>query len=283
MNRIKTAYENAAPTSGELAAYREEFIKELDAPQGTVKPLKAINRRRWIRAAVVAVCLLLVCGTGAYAAGWFTKPFEVVTEGYTIVDKNGNEVNGKMVDVLLYPLLPEELKGKIRDDILAQQADHKDSIFFVKGFSSVKEAVDYLGCDKLEIPHYPCEMPVSVIYAGQIVRSIGWVYLNGDGEKDGMRFSFTNMFNLSKDKIPGYHGFDLVYYDRNEDIVMPDVSEFDTANGINCKVAVCNIDGRSVVCGFLTKNSIAYDFDILCDENDQEKAIQILHDWAEHF
>lgn len=59
MNRIKTAYENAAPTSGELAAYREEFIKELDAPQGTVKPLKAINRRRWRRVAIIVACLVL--------------------------------------------------------------------------------------------------------------------------------------------------------------------------------------------------------------------------------
>jgi len=67
MNRIKTAYENAAPGSGELAAYREEFIKELDAPQGTVaKPLNTGNRRRWRRVAIVAACLVLC--TAAVAA-----------------------------------------------------------------------------------------------------------------------------------------------------------------------------------------------------------------------
>ena len=67
MNRIKTAYENSAPTSGELAAYREEFIKELDAPQGTVaKPLNTGNRRRWRRVAIVAACLVLC--TAAVAA-----------------------------------------------------------------------------------------------------------------------------------------------------------------------------------------------------------------------
>ena len=49
-----------------------------------------VNRRRWIHAAVVAVCLVLGCGAVGYAAGWFTKPFEVVTEGITIVDKDGN-------------------------------------------------------------------------------------------------------------------------------------------------------------------------------------------------
>ena len=52
MNRIKTAYENAAPGSGELAAYREEFIKKLDAPQGTARSLMTVNKRRWRRAVI---------------------------------------------------------------------------------------------------------------------------------------------------------------------------------------------------------------------------------------
>lgn len=59
MNRIKNAYENATPSNGELAAYREEFIKELDAPRGTARPLKTGNRRRWRRVAIIAACLIV--------------------------------------------------------------------------------------------------------------------------------------------------------------------------------------------------------------------------------
>ena len=44
-------------------------------------------RRKVLRVAVIAACLVLVLGTVAYAAGWFTKPFEVRTEGITIIDK----------------------------------------------------------------------------------------------------------------------------------------------------------------------------------------------------
>ena len=243
-----------------------------------------VNRRRWTRAAIVAVCLMLVCGTGAYAAGWFTKPFEVVTEGITIVDKNGNEVAGKMVMVQLNALKPEELKGKIRDDILAKQADPTGGIFFSKTFSSVKEAADYLGCDKLETPYYPCEMTVDVLYTGEKARSNSSVSIMGIREIDGMRFSFANMFVVNKDETPGNMGFGLETYDGNADFMgVPDVSEFDTANGINCKVAIFVYEGRLDVRGFLTKNSIAYNFNIGCDESDQEKALQILHDWAEHF
>ena len=59
MNRIKTAYENAAPGTGELAAYREEFIKELDAPRGAARPINTGNSRRWRRVAIVAACLVV--------------------------------------------------------------------------------------------------------------------------------------------------------------------------------------------------------------------------------
>ena len=242
------------------------------------------NRRRWTRAAVVAACLMLVCGTAAYAAGWFTKPFDVVTEGITVVDKDGNEVAGKDVRVLLNALRPQEFKGKFRDDVLAHQTDPNGGAFLVQTFKSMKEAADYLGCGKLETPYYPFEMPVDVLYTGSKDLSNGSVSIQGIGEKDGMRCGFTNMFRVNKDEAPGYLGFGLECYDGYGNFMgNPDVSEFDTANGINVKVAVFTYDGRIDVRGFLTKNSIAYNIDIGCDESDQEKAFQILHDWAEHF
>ena len=243
-----------------------------------------VNRRRWTRAAIMAACLMLVCGTVAYAAGWFTKPFDVVNEGITIVDKNGNEVAGKSLLVLLNALKPEEFKGKIRADALAQKADPNGNIFMVGNFSGMKEVVDYLGFDKLETPHYPCDMSVDLIYNGLNDLSTGSVSMNGMGNNDGMQFSFTNMFRINKDASSGNLGFGLEQVDANGNVIgVSDVSEFDTANGINCKVAIFVYEGRASIQGFLTKNSVVYNFNIGCDEDDQEKAIQILHDWAEHF
>ena len=77
MNRIKNAYENATPSNGELAAYREEFIKELDAPRGTARPLKTGNRRRWRRVAIIAACLIVATAAVMAFTGKMRKLFSI--------------------------------------------------------------------------------------------------------------------------------------------------------------------------------------------------------------
>ena len=65
MNRIRQAYDDAAPAAAELAANREGFLQALDSSQG-VRPLaKARHGRRWYVAAMIAACLIIgtVVGT----------------------------------------------------------------------------------------------------------------------------------------------------------------------------------------------------------------------------
>ena len=173
------------------------------------------TRRRGLRIALIAACLVVVLGVVAYAAGWFTKPFEVVNEGITIKDDKGNETAGSAVTVLLDALDPEEIRGSFRDDALEMQADSMGYIQLYREFPNVNDAVEYIGCDKLDAPYFPNDIPSVVFFNGKQDLSLGSPIIQSMGNIDDIGINSIIQFFFQDGNL----SFDLSMYNEKGDFV----------------------------------------------------------------
>ena len=169
----------------------------LEAMPDSVIAMPLANHRKWLKAAVIAVCVILAAGTVAYATGIISSPFHIYktseelsspdqmtdfADDYkdnsnSIVDNTENsEEKRETINLMLFTegIDAGAIKGPIKEDALqtiGKQYNESYSPYppytgynhYGRWFDSQKEALDYIGCDYLEEQYYPFDQPEIVV------------------------------------------------------------------------------------------------------------------------
>ena len=289
----------------------------LDAAPLTGAAKDRAIRRRWVRVAVIAACLVIVLGTVTYATGFLSKTVygPVYESNLHYISDDGEEKDIKMIyaDAYVPTVKPDQIKGRvnelksvIKDNILASRkgkfiADPPNTregapeAYYVNGLTQ-EEAVNYIGYEYLEPTWFPYENSVTYV---EVIANLN------DLSKCDFRSINIDTFNYTREGILSPEGLEGRLFIRTEVFLVIDEYEetFATGafggfadstyyeivspSGVKCYVSEvseeympdpCMAMGAQVI-----KNDIVYRISIDYSKNNQDEARRIIREWAEHF
>ena len=203
------------------------------------------------------------------------------------------KVNSADFGTFLYGIHPEEIRGDFGAVIKRSFSDHmiyEGDPIFSKTFSSMKEAIDYIGFDLLDVPFVEFDnienIGMSYWFSGMAAAYYSEGIYFGGSAGVGAIGSIGNISIQANARFSVNADTDKLGYRGNNGFIINgsyDLSEFDTENGFHCAQGKIYNDEKLTLFGFLAKNNIYYELLITCSPDEKDQAEQILHDWAESF
>ena len=265
----------------------DEELVSVSAPK---KERRRLRPRAWIAIAAAALIVFgcATVGASALIRGKF-GPIRTGTHGYT-------------ASFELQKYKWSKFKGEIREtpDIIREQYatftpqpvyssffSHPGS--YVKNFSTLREAADYVGLKALKTPEPPFGADCVVNVFGDAEGRIGDVEIflqhivipsdPSAGDLGGMlRIS---ILTENSEKSTVLTGGDWGDYDPGR----IDYKEFTTSKGVLCQYTEVGIgqNSRELISGYVVYEGILYNLSINFKPGEYDNAVKMLNDWAEKF
>ena len=253
-----------------------KFIEEADTYP------KRIRRRpaRWM---TVAACLVLLVGTTTVpaATGVGTKILQLFTKG-------SGEESGYVLSADIVKFPAEDLKGQISEvpaEIQEQFATYQPYMSWAPGlvektFDTRDEVCDYVGFDGLKRISWDLKEEESVLHVyGDEDGKIQSVVIETPYTAGDIRLQFfTTLYTENCEEEVTTGSFTTEYAEYSESFET-------TARGLELHLIESTAleSGYMGMEGYLIKDGVLYNLYIAHQEQDQEQAKELLHQWADLF
>ena len=301
-----------------LGCADDELIAASMPQDGTAR--KHWYNSRGLKAAVIAIAVLLIGGTVAYATGILTAPFNLyrskeVSTKTRILTIDGVEVDFIDVDVKIPVISEKEITGPIRDDAAELLKDKQDKderdwswgrssedepwvkvyddfyqIQSFKVFDNQAELLDYIGCRYYEPQYFPYDkMSAGVQYSAMLKDdkvTIDCTYSMSSVDERIRVYTWTECgFVSGKVKNGTFCNTGIGGFGDDGSTT---VELFSNPNGYNGAKACANEGCSSkyeqyFITGCVVKNNCFYEININCDWADKAEADRIFDTWANSF